>query len=225
MAAKNPFSTKRLQIDKANSVMVIAVAATSFIVVFSLVASQALWGQRSYQARVIDKKEKVRDQLKKNIEATDTLVTAYKDFVGSAENVLGGNASGQGEKDGDNAKLILDALPSKYDFPALATSLEKLLTQNSISIESIGGIDDEVSQASNEGTDKPAPIEIPFDLGITSTYEGIKNLISVFERSVRPISIDTLEFSGSDSSLRTTLRAKTYYQPGKSLKIDSEVVQ
>src|SRR3990167_8047567 len=107
--------------------MIAVLAASTFIVVFTIVAGRALLSQRSYQARVIDKKEKARDQLKKNIEETKTLVTSYKSFTDRSENVLGANPAGQGEKDGDNAKIILDALPSKYNFPAIAPWMDKLI--------------------------------------------------------------------------------------------------
>src|SRR5689334_3056449 len=101
--AKNSTS-KKLQINKANSVMITAVAITSFIVVFSLVASKALLSQRGYQARVITKKEKARDQLKQNVTESEKLIASYKSFVSTSQNIIGGNPNGTGDKDGDSAK-------------------------------------------------------------------------------------------------------------------------
>lgn len=223
--AKLPTSSKHLQIDKANTVMIAAVAISSFIVVFSLVASKALLSQRAYQSRVITKKERARDQLKKNLTASDTLITAYKDFVGTSQNALGGNPNGTGDKDGDNAKIILDALPSKYDFPALATSLDKLLSQNGIKINSISGSDQELTQLTQKSSNNPASIEMPFTVDVSSDYGGIQNLIGVLEKSIRPIHVDNISFSGSDNNLNVTINAKTYYQPEKDLSINEEVVR
>ena len=49
---------KRLLIDKANATMLLTIGITSFIVVFSLIASRALLSQSGYQARVLSEKQK-----------------------------------------------------------------------------------------------------------------------------------------------------------------------
>jgi hypothetical protein len=126
--ARTTSLTKRSLINKANSTIVIATALAAFVVVFALVAGHSLIGQIAYQNRVIDAKKQALRTLKSDLEARDTLVESYKAFVSDKVNVLGGQADGTGDHDGDNAKLVLDALPSKYDFPALTTSLEKMIT-------------------------------------------------------------------------------------------------
>ena len=225
MANKVSQSVKRLQINNANTVMSIAIAISSFVVVFSLIACKALLSQRGYQAKVIAKKEKARDQLKENLVATDPLISAYKGFVGTTSNALGGDPLGDGDRDGDNAKITLDALPSKYDFPALTSSLEKLLTQNNLKIDSIAGTDDEIAQASKQSSNSPAPIDMPFVITASRNYVSVQKLISVFEKSIRPFNIDSLKFSGSDKSLQVVITGKTYYQPEKDLTIKTEVIK
>lgn len=218
-------SSKRLQINKTNSVIVGALAISSFIFVFSLVASRALLSQRAYQSRVLTKKVQARDQLKANLATTQNLMNSYKDFVSTTANVLGGNPAGTADKDGDNAKIVLDALPSKYDFPALTASLEKLLTQNNMKINGITGTDDEVNQAKTQSSNKPAPVEMPFQIDVSGTYAADQTIIGVFESSIRPFYITTLSFSGSNQELQLTMTAKTYYQPQKNLMIRTEVVK
>ena len=117
-------SAKRLQISKANATIVAVVSVAAFVTTFSLVAGQALLSKRSHQARVIFEKETARNQLLSNITASESLITAYQEFISRPENVIGGDPAGSGERDGDNARLILDALPSKYDFHSLDTSIE-----------------------------------------------------------------------------------------------------
>src|SRR6478672_9562147 len=96
-------STKRSLITKANSTMVITTGVAAFLVVFCLVASKTLLSQANYQNKVIDKKKDAVTQLKANISARDSLVSSYKSFVNTPQNVLGGNPDGTGEQDGDNA--------------------------------------------------------------------------------------------------------------------------
>lgn len=217
-------STKRIQIDKANTTMVIVVAIAAFLVTFSFVASRTLWVRYSYQGRVIADKETAANQLVANIAAADELRTAYQAFISTPDNVIGGNPRGTGDRDGDNAKIVLDALPSKYDFPALATSLEKILKSRNYLIENISGNDEEATQSLLE-MDITEPIEIPFEFSATGTFESIGDLLSVFDRSIRPIKIQTMELSGNNSALTATITAVTYYQPEKTLNIRMKVVE
>lgn len=223
--AKKSFSTKRVQISRENSVMVGVIAGAAFLVIFSLIASKALLSQRAYQARVIAEKEVAARQLKENLKAVEQLTVSYRDFVGAPQNVLGGNPAGRGDKDGDNAKIVLDALPSKYDFPALATSLEKILTSPSYRIESISGQDDELNQKDKESSPTPEVVEIPYEATVTGSYPAIQEAVRVMERSIRPFHIQSLELAGNDSDIRLTVEAKTYYQPEKNLKITTKVIK
>lgn len=220
----NQTSAKRIQINKANTTMVAVVATSAFIVAFSFVASRALWIRRSYQNRVIAAKEQAADQLAANIAAADELKTAYQAFVSTPENVIGGSSSGTGERDGDNAKIILDALPSKYDFPALATSMENILKNKNYKIENISGSDDEIAQAAAEGADS-VPVEMPFEISATGDFKSIEDLMSILQRSIRPIRVQTVELTGNNSELTATVNAVTYYQPEKTLNIKTKVVK
>lgn len=217
--------SKRVQINKSQATMITIVAVSAFIIVFSLVSARALLKQRSYQAKVIAKQEVARDQLNVNKDAVDQLVIAYKDFISTPDNVIGGNPSGAGDRDGDNAKIVLDALPSKYDFPAVASSLEKIFTERNFKIDSIVGTDDEAVQSSNQASASPQAIEIPFEFKVGSSYTSVLDLINVFERSIRPFEIQTLVLSGSSGEMKVDVKAKTYFQPEKSLDIKQEVVK
>ncbi|HET7641376.1 MAG TPA: hypothetical protein VFK47_21885, partial [Ktedonobacteraceae bacterium] len=164
--ARTLSATKRSLITDANSKIVIATAVAAFLVVFSLVACKALWSQANYQNRVISAKKKALSQLQSDLNARDSLVASYRSFVGNSTNVLGGNPNGTGDQDGDNAKIVLDALPSKYDFPALTTSLEKMITGQKLTINNITGIDQEVTQQAKQSSATPAPITMPFQIAV-----------------------------------------------------------
>jgi hypothetical protein len=219
-------STKHLQIDKANTTVVAFVGIAAFLTAFSLVASKALLNQRSYQARVITEKTKALKQLKENNASAKQLVTSYQGFVGEPINIIGGNPAGVGDRDGDNAKIVLDALPSKYDFPALATSMEKLLNSAAYKINSITGTDDEVAQSQQDtGATTPQPVEMPFEISVTGNFTAIQNLFNTLQQSIRPMHVLTIELSGSDNTLTANIKAKSYYQPEKTLGITTKVVK
>jgi len=218
-------STKRALIDKANTRIVIYVSVAAFILVFSLVATKTLVSQAAYQNRVISKKKVAVSQLKTDINATEDLKNSYDAFTHTTQNVLGGSPEGNGAKDGNNAKIILDALPSSYDFPGLTTSLEALLGSQNVKIKSITGTDDEVAQSANQSSTSPQPAPIPFSVSVEGDYNGIQNVISAFERSIRPMQIQTIDLSGNQSSLTMNITAQTFYQPAKSLNIGKQVVK
>ncbi|MEK7626466.1 MAG: hypothetical protein AAB423_03905 [Patescibacteria group bacterium] len=224
MAVK--ISAKRLAIDKANSTVLIAIGIACFIVVLCTVAGKSLISQMSYQSKVIGQKEKTLKQLKSNEKAVDQLKVSYQEFASARENVLGGNASGTADRDGENSRIVLDALPSKYDFPALTTSLEKLLTGNGYSIESISGTDDEVAQASAESSGvNSQPVEMPFSATVKASNSNTKQLLGLFERSIRPMQISKIILKGETDGIKVTIDGKTYFQPQKKFDVKTEKVK
>lgn len=223
--AKINFSSKRIQISKANTAIVAATATAAFLVIFSLVAGKTLLNKRSYQAKIISEKKIALKQLETNEKNVDQLIASYKLFVEQPENIIGGVSTGTGDRDGDNAKIILDALPSKYDFPALATSLEKLMVERNYEISSISGTDLEVEQSANNSSNKPEPVDIPFEVIVKGNFDSFKSLMGVFEGSIRPFYINSLSVSGDKDDLSLSIKAKTYYQPSKILDITEKVVK
>lgn len=219
-------STKRALIDKANTRIVVYVSVAAFILVFSLVATKTLISQAAYQNRVISAKRVAVDQLKSDISASSQLQTSYNAFVSTSQNAIGGNPNGSGLQDGNNAKIVLDALPSNYDFPGLTTSLEKLLTaQSGVSINSISGTDEEATQGTNLSSSNPQPQPIPFSVTVTGDYGGLQGVINTFERSIRPIQVQTLSLSGTGNNISMTVTAQTYFQPAKSLNINKKEIK
>lgn len=221
---KLQFSNKRIQISRANAQMVAIVAVAAFITTFSLIASHALIGKRAYQNRVIEEKEKAVSQLEENLRAIERLVVSYEEFMNRPQNIIGGNPAGTGSRDGDNAKIILDALPSKYDFPAVTSSIEKLVQKERLRLESITGMDDEVAQRSTVSP-HPEPIEIPFEFTVVGNYSSMQNLLRDLELSIRPFQVVRLVLKGSDTETTMTLTAKTYYLPAKSLGITKRLLE
>lgn len=223
MATNAPMNKREL-IDKSNSKIVLAIAIATFLAVFSLIASQALWSQRGYQARVIEDKEKAVKQLNANKEAVKKLETSYRAFVETQDNAIGGDAQALGDRDGDNAKIVLDALPSKYDYPALVTSIEKLLSNNNFALDAISGEDQEITEVKSESKE---PVRMPFTITTeVNGYPQVDAFLRVLYASIRPINYNNLIISGSsESSLELNVEGFSYYQPSKGLTITEKVVK
>lgn len=223
MAGMN--SVKRALVDRTNSTVVILVSVATFLAIFSLIATKVLMNQAAYQSRVIKEKRIAVNQLKSDVKAIEKLQKSYDLFVGTPENVIGGKPIGNGPQDGDNAKIILDALPSNYDFPALTTSLDVLLSSQQVKILSITGTDDEVTQSANQSSGTPQAVPMPFQASFSGDYEKVQNMLIAAERSIRPIQLTTLDLTGKQDNLTVVLSAQTYYQPAKQFNIQMKVVK
>jgi hypothetical protein len=175
--------TKQALIDKSNSNIVAVTAVAAFVIIFCLVASKALISQELYQGRVISKKEVALSQLKSDITSSQSLLSSYQNFANNTEhtacnpistptNIICGNPTGSGSQDGDNAKIILDALPSQYDFPALTTSLDNMIATTNLQINNITGTDEEVSQQSVAPSGSPEPVAMPFQIAVEGGYRS-----------------------------------------------------
>jgi hypothetical protein len=220
-------SNKRLAITKANAQIVAVVGISAFITVFSLVASQALWKQNSYLSKVSGIKKKANVQLQKNLKASDSLVASYHTFTTTQTNAIGGLTKGTNSNDGDNAKIVLDALPSSYDFPALASSIEKILGDRNLKVGSISGTDDEVAQqAASVGSAAPVAVPMSFSFSVDSaSYQSVQDLVSGLQLSIRPIVVDTISLTGAANNMTFGVTAHTYFQQPKTVSITSSVVK
>lgn len=209
------FSIKHLQVAKANRTILIAISATAAVVVFSLVATASLIQQVKYQNKVIGLRKAANSQLQKNIQARDGLVTSYEAFDNSTESIIGNSDK--------NSKIVLDALPSKYDFPALTISLENLITSSGAKVESITGTDNE-AEALQESAN-PNPVDIPFSISANGSKENVQKLIENLQKSIRPINVSTISLTaGNENNVTVSIDAKTYYQPSRKLEIKRSVV-
>ncbi len=218
-------SAKQLQIDKANAFIVIMVSIAAIVTAFSLVSVKALLSQKNYQSRVIKQQVQSLTVAHNDLDAIKSLNSSYVAFNNQPINTIGGLSNGTGPQDGPNSKIILDALPSQYDFPALMTSIQKILTDRGFKIQTLSGVDD-ASLANAASSTSPVPVEIPFQFSVSGSYDSVKDLVAVLERSIRPISIDTLQITSSDSSTVTlTVSAKTYFQPAKNLNVKMKVIK
>jgi len=210
---KLKISNKHLQIDKANTNILIAASVAVAIVMFTIVATQAMLKQMAYQKLVIDKRSAAASQLTKNVKAANSLNEQFQAWDNAPESLIGNN-----EK---NSKIILDALPSKYDFPALATSLEGIIF-GSGNKGTVSGTDNE-AQAEQDSS-SPNPIEIPLTVAASGNFTSAQKLIQDLERSIRPMKISQITLGGNDTSMQVSVTLTTYYQPEKKLEYKQTVV-
>jgi hypothetical protein len=232
--------TKRIGIEKANKTIVILTGVAAFISVFSLVSTKALYAQLSYQNKVISAKKVVKTALDTDVTNFNGLESSYAALNNQPQNVLGGNPNGTALNDGTNGRIILDALPQEYDYPALVTSLAKLITLpggqtvTSISATDVGPATTTPAVSSTTGTASTStsslaatPVPIPVSVEAEGSYSGITQLINLFQSSTRPYQVQnfTLDLSNGINAINYTATMQTYYQPSVTFTLGSKIVK
>jgi hypothetical protein len=199
------------------------------VTIFCLFSVKALLSQAAYQRKVLHARRVALKQLKSNIEASKQLETQFNQvFEGSDPvNIIGGKNTKDtnvSPPDGDNARIVLDALPSKYDFPALITSIAKIVSADNIGQPSVSSTDESKTIDSKPAIN-PSPKMIQLNVSGTSSYTNVQNLIKDFERSIRPFDITNLQLGGNLSAMTVTAIANSYFQTAKSLDLQTEVIK
>ncbi len=225
MAEAKKTSVKHVQIDKSQSTILVVVAVAVAFCVFGLFATKALVSKGLYQRRALHAERNVAATLKDNYNNAQTLLTQYNVFAQQNPNAIGGNADpkANGPSDGDNPRIVLDALPSKYDVPALASSIEKVLAGRSVTFNNLNITDDPTGN-SDQPQAQPQSKAIPFSFEASANYKSAQQLLQDFERSIRPFDLNTLEIDGTDKSMKLTINMTTYFQPAKSLDLTATQV-
>ncbi len=226
-------SIKDLRMKKYSNQIVTVLSVAIFLTMFFLFSISSLWTKYSYQKRVINLQSLALANLNKDLSASKNLSSSYDKFVSPSANIIGGNSQIPGSiNGGDNAKIILDALPSTYDFPEFVTMLQNLLSVQGITINSITGTD----LSGNSSVQNPGLGTIPFQISVSVSYAQLQSMILSFENSIRPIDILKISISAGSSSqssssnnsnqtnLTANISAQTYYQPGIKFIINKQVV-
>jgi len=226
---KLPETSKRARIDKTQSTMLAIISIAAVITIFCLMSAKALLSQAAYQRKVVKANQAAVKQLQANVTAAKALVTQYSQvFEGTnPSNIIGGQNTTSPDAvppNGDNARIVLDALPSKYDFPALISSVSNILTDDKITSPSVTGTD-ESATIDSSATTNPQPQEIQLTVTGTGTYENVQAFVQDLERSIRPFDVVSLQLAGPQDSLIFTLTVNTYFQPAKSLNVVTQEVK
>lgn len=210
---------KSSQIDKGQQRLIILVSLSTVVTIFCLVSAKTLLSNASYHRHELSAKQEVIKQIEANISTATTLESQYQSFNSVNPNFIGGKNTtdpNTSPPDGDNARLVLDALPSTYDFPALISSVSKILTNNAVASIGIAGNDLNATTGATPSVN-PTPVEIPLSINGSTSYSAAQNLIRDLERSIRPFDITTLDFGGTNSTVSISAGLTTYFQPAKVL--------
>ena len=80
------------------------------------------------------------------------------------------------------------------------------------------------TQSTSNGS-MPAAQAVGFNMSFSGSSEAVTNAIENIEKSIRPISINSLKLEGTDSKLTASISAVTYYTPSVNLELGTKTVE
>ena len=223
--------SKRIQLDKANQLIFGSLAFTSFIFIFALFATKDLISQGAYQNRIISQQIISKNNLDTDLTAISSLKSSYKAFVDQPQNLLGGNPAGSGNNDGNNSKIILDALSTSFDPNAWnlnLSNLNTLLGQGSGFI-TLSATSAATSSASTTaaGTSNPTATPVQLSGTFSTSLGGMQGTFNSLNKSIIPIQVTGVIFNAATAgqSPTVTYTAQSYYQPAYQFNIGQVIVK
>lgn len=211
MAHTKANTVNELKFKKLKQWMMAAVVIAAITVSFSMVFLKFLFDFWVYNNNVQSAQRETQEKLEANLDIYEDLRTSFLTLE-----------SAQGTPQSPDAEVILDALPRNYDFPALASSIQKLASSSEVELMSFRGNDEEGSVP--EPSYSPEPYEVMFGAEVSGSYEDIQVFVNALDLSIRPFHIESIELQGSDDSLRAVIDIRTYFQPTQNLEYPERTI-
>lgn len=163
------------------------VVVTVAVVIISGFALKSLFGKLNQNNQLLSKKRVAQEQVTKNLEALSQLSQQYSAL-------------------GPKRTLILDALPTTPNFPAIVSMMEELSKNAGVELLSVAP-----SEIESTGRVTGAA-QYQFTASISGSYDSFKEFLRNVELSLRPMAITTMKISGNSSLLGVDMTISTYYQ-------------
>jgi len=205
-------SVNEAKIESFKKHIMISVIVAAVAISISLVVMKFLFDLWGYNARVQSAQRESLTTLEENIEIYDNLVPWYQ-----------GLTQADGTPADPDPEIVNNALPEQYDFPALASSIEKLADSSGVNLLSLQGVDEEGSAPGP--SHQPEPYEIRFSAEVGGSYEDIQVFMSTLDLSIRPFQVKEIELTGSDDDLTADILLVTFFQPEQNLNFPERTVQ
>lgn len=219
---------KRSQIAQANKTMFIWIAVASALIGSAIVVSVFLAQKVIFNETVLAEKQVTVSNLDNNNKVASKLVSQIQ-VLDTSQALISSKAN-----DGDQAiQVILDALPAEGNSLALGASLQnKLLTGvpgltsiQSLQVDPIIGLESLTANTTVDASADVSANEITFRLVIKGSQEAIKTVLQNFERSIRLITVDSLQIETQNDGQLMTVTAKAYYEPAKTIELQTKVIK
>lgn len=230
MAQNDTALRKRSQIAKANRTMFLWVAGASALLGFAVVIGVLLGQQLLFNERVLAEKAKTVKTLENNNDAVADLESAVRAL--DASEVL---ASSKAQEQDQAIQVILDALPSEANSLALGSSLQNRLlsgidglTIETLQVDPVFGVETLADSSVESGAIEEEDAEenqISFRFTIRGSQDGLRQVLVNLERSIRTISLTSVQIESQGGQQLLTVQGTGFYEPAVKVELGSKAVK
>jgi len=231
MQSKDAAIRKRTQIAKANRTMFMWVAIVSVVVGIASVTSIFLVQKIIFNAKIQTEKNKTIATLKTDNNNIADLEAQVR-VLDTNQALIDSKASPTDQP----VQVILDALPSDANSPALGASLQnKLLagipglTLETLQVDPVAGVE---SLSTDTTTVQAAPTsgssdqsQITFRFSVSGPDTALKKVLTNLELSIRTIDVTSLKIESQGSNQLLTVEARAFYEPVRTVQLTDKVVK
>jgi hypothetical protein len=133
-------------------------------------------------------------------------------------------------------RVVLDALPSEANSPALGSSLQaKFLNDpalriESLTVDSVAGVESQTTSNVQDAstTTSAGQNEITFRFAVSvdiTNASALKALLQRLERSIRAIDITSLKTESQANRLVLSVEGRAFYEPAKTVQLQEKTVK
>jgi Tfp pilus assembly protein PilO len=207
-------SKQKQEMKTSNFIGLLAVITILVVLVGGLVAKN-LATSFLHNQRIISKKNLAQKTLAADAVNAKTVTKQYQD-LGTQQQ-----------------QLLVDSLPADSDIPGLANIMEAMGGVSGVqflSVSSTGSAVGEVAPVTGAsptatGSLTTAASQVPISITFQSSYANLDRFLASLENSSRPITVSSIQLTGTSSKLNVTLSATTYYQTPVTFSVTKEAVQ
>jgi len=217
---------KRSQIAKANKTMFIWIAVASALVGSAVVVSIFLAQKAIFNESVLSLKQ----QTVSNLDNNNTVAPELKSKIQVLDTNQALMLSKANESD-QAIQVILDALPSDGNSLALGASIQNkllagvpgIISVDSLIVDPIVGVESFTSGTTLDATATKAVSEVTFHLSVKASQDAVKTILKNFERSIRLLTITSMQIESQPDGDLVTIQGKAYFEPAKNIELRTEV--
>lgn len=226
---------KKKFLQKSGKNMFAWVTIASIMCSVSIVFSVILFQRIFFINKVIDEKNKTLNTLASNNHAIPSLEDAVR-ALNSNQDLI----SAKARQTDDAVQVVLDALPTDSNYPALGASFQQVLLNNKPDIEVLSLSVNQSNAAASlvESKKIPGVYEMSFDFSVQGSPESILDFLKYLEKSIRAIDtkkmtiyarlITTKDEKGNPVQKQAnvlSISGVTYYQPVKEIKVETKEIK
>jgi len=105
----------------------------------------------------------------------------------------------------------------------LLAGVPGIISVDSLIVDPIVGVESFTSGTTLDATATKAASEVTFHLSVKASQDAVKTILKNFERSIRLLTITSMQIESQPDGDLVTIQGKAYFEPAKNIELRTEV--